>query len=175
MTRRLMAQQGLSLTQASQAVGLAKSSWYYQPQPRQPRSLNPTLVAAIDTLWSQTRGVYGYRKIHAMLRANGFIVNHKAVLRHLRRLDRLQPRKLKGIRWTRPRVVHPTSSNTYWEMDLTYVWGGSGFGYLFALDAYDEGIPGRPSEIVVGRSKPYKPWRKPSPRDSAGAFPTGIR
>ena len=138
-----MTEHGVSLAQASQAVGLAKSSWYYQSRPRQPRSLNPDLVAAINVLWPKTRGVYGYRKVHAMLRAQGFVVNHKAVLRHLRRMDRLQPRKLKGVRWTRPRVVHPTSSNTYWEMDLTYVWCGSGFGYLFAvLDAYDKGIPG---------------------------------
>ena len=143
MTRRLMTEQGMSLTQASQAVGLAKSSWYYQSHPRQPRSPSPELVAAIEALWPITRGVYGYRNIHAMLRVQGLVVNHKAVLRHLRRLDRLQPRKLKGVRWTRPRVVRPTSSNTYWEMDLTYVWCGSGFGYLFAvLDAYDKGIPG---------------------------------
>ena len=133
----------MSLTQAAQAVGLAKSTWYYKPQPRQPRPLNLELVAAIDALWSQTRGVYGYRKVHAMLRAHGFVVNHKAILRHLRQMNRLQPRKRKGIRWTRPRVVHPTSSNTYWEMDLTYVWCGSGFGYLFSvLDAYDKGVPG---------------------------------
>ena len=81
--------------------------------------------------------------MHARLQAQGWRVNHKAILRHLRRLNRLQPRKLKGVRWTRPRVVHPTASNTYWEMDLTYVWCGSGFGYLFAvLDAYDKGLPG---------------------------------
>ena len=61
----------------------------------------------------------------------------------LDRMNRLQPRKLKGVRWTRPRVVHPTISNTYWEMDLTYVWCGSSFGYLFAvLDVYDKGVPG---------------------------------
>ena len=109
----------------------------------QPRALNPKLVAAIEAFWSQTRGVYGYRKIHAMLRAQGWRVNHRVVLRHLRRMNRLQPRKLKGVRWTRPRVVHPTVSNTYWEMDLTYVWCGSGFGYLFAvLDTCDKGIPG---------------------------------
>ena len=138
-----MAEEHLSLTQALDVVAMPKSTWYYQPRPRPPRPLNSNLVAAIDVLWSQTRGVYGYRKVHAMLRAHGVVVNHKAVLRHLRRLDRLQPRKLKGGRWTRPRVVHPTVSNTYWEMDLTYVWRGSGFGYLFAvLDAYDKGIPG---------------------------------
>ena len=138
-----MTEQKLSVAHASQAVGLAKSTWYYKPQPRQPRSLNPELVAAIESVWTQGRGVYGYRKVHAALRAQGLCVNHKAVLRHLRRLNRLQPRKLKGVRWTRPRIVRPTVSNTYWEMDLTYVWCGSRFGYLFAvLDAYDKGIPG---------------------------------
>jgi len=138
-----MTEEKLSLTQACQAVGLAKSTWYYQPRPRPPRPLNLELVAAIERIWTEGRGVYGYRKVHARLQAQGWPVNHKAVLRHLRRLNRLQPRKLKGVRWTRPRVVHPTTSNTYWEMDLTYVWSGSGFGYLFAvLDAYDKGIPG---------------------------------
>jgi len=138
-----MTEQDLSLTQATQAVGLAKSSWYYWPRPRSPRPLNAALVAAIERVWTEGRGVYGYRKVHARLQAQGWRINHKAVLRYLRRLDRLQPRKLKGVRWTRPRVVHPTSSNTYWEMDLTYVWCGSGFGYLFAvIDAYDKGIPG---------------------------------
>ena len=98
MTRRLMRGQSLSLAHACQAVGLAKSSWYYRPRPRQPRPLNPELVTAIQHIWTQGRGVYGYRKIHAMLRAHGVVVDHKAVLRYLRRLDRLQPRKLKGVR-----------------------------------------------------------------------------
>lgn len=143
MTKQMMTEQDLSLTQASHAVGLAKSSWYYRPRPRGPRPLNPELVAAIELVWTQGRGVYGYRKVHARLQAQGWRINHKAVLRYLRRLDRLQPRKLKGVRWTRPRVVRPTVSNAYWEMDLTYVWCGSGFGYLFAvLDACDKGIPG---------------------------------
>ena len=48
MTRRLMTDENLSLTQACQAAGLAKSTWYYQPQPRQPRPLNPELVTAIE-------------------------------------------------------------------------------------------------------------------------------
>jgi len=138
-----MTEQGASLTQALQTVGLAKSTWAYRPRLRAPRPLNPTLVAAIEAIWTQGRGVYGYRKIHAQLQAHGWAVNHKAVLRHVRAMQRLQPRKTKGVRWTRPRVVHPTMSNTHWEMDLTYVWCGRGFGYLFAvLDAYDKGVPG---------------------------------
>lgn len=138
-----MIEQNLSLTQASQVVGLAKSTWYYQPRTRQPRPLNPELVAAIERAWTEGRGVYGYRKVHARLQAQGLVVNHKAVLRHLRRMNRLQPRRIKGQRWTRPYVVRPKTSNTYWEMDLTYIWCGGGFSYLFVvLDAYDKGVPG---------------------------------
>ena len=143
MTQRLMTESHLSLTQTLDAVGMPKSTWYYQPRTRPSRPLNPALAAAIERIWTEGRGVYGYRKVHARLQAQGWPVNHKAVLRYLRAMQRLQPRKLKGIRWTRPRVVRPTMSNTYWEMDLTYVWCGSGFGYLFAvLDACDKGIPG---------------------------------
>lgn len=138
-----MDEEGLSLTQGLQAAELAKSSWYYRSKPRLPRPLNPELVSAIEAAWPRTRGVYGYRKVHATLRADGLRVNKKAVLRHLRAMKRLQPRKIKGQRWTRPRVVKPTTSNVYWEMDLTYVWSGSRFGYLFAVvDAYDRGLPG---------------------------------
>lgn len=138
-----MTEDGLSLTRALKAAELAKSSWYYRSKPRAPRPLNPKLVAAIEAAWPGTRGVYGYRKVWIALRTGGLRVNKKAVLRHLRVMQRLQPRKIKGRRWTRPRVVKPTVSNVYWEMDLTYVWCGSRFGYLFAVvDAYDKGIPG---------------------------------
>jgi len=69
MTKQLMAEQNLSLTQASQAVGLAKNSWYYHPRSRSPRPPNPELVGAVEQVWTQGRGVYGYRKVHARLRA----------------------------------------------------------------------------------------------------------
>ncbi len=138
-----MSEDGLSLTHALKAAELPKSSWYYRSRPRPPRPLNPKLVAAIEAAWSGSRGVYGYRKIYKTLRAGGLRVNKKAVLRHLRVMQRLQPRKIKGRRWTRPCVVKPTVSNVYWEMDLTYVWCGSRFGHLFAVvDAHDRGIPG---------------------------------
>ena len=138
-----MTDDGMTLTPALTAAGLAKSSWYYQARPRAARPLNPVLVQAIEAVWPTTRGVYGYRKVHAALRAGGLRINRKAVLRHLRAMARLQPRKRKGVRWTRPRVVRPTASNGYWEMDLTYVWSGAHFGYLFTVvDGYDRGLPG---------------------------------
>ena len=84
MTKRLVTEEHLSLTKALEAVGMPKSTWYYEARPQPLRSLNPDLVAALDTLWPQTRGVYGYRKVWIALRTGGLRVNKKAVLRHLR-------------------------------------------------------------------------------------------
>ena len=67
MVKRLVTEDGLSLSQALEAVGLAKSSWYYQSRQRSPRPLNPALVAAIEGVWIKSRGIYGYRKVHAAL------------------------------------------------------------------------------------------------------------
>lgn len=61
----------------------------------------------------------------------------------MRHLGLLQPRKVKGRSFTRPALVEPACSNTYWEKDLTYVWCGDCNNYLFALiDGYDKEIPG---------------------------------
>jgi len=145
MVTRLVAHQGLSVTAALAAVDLPKSSYYYRPRARPPRALDRRLVGAIDAILARERQqVYGYRKIHAVLRAQGWRVNRKKVLRHVRAMHRLQLRKRPGIRWTRPRLVQPTRMNTYWEMDTTMVWcGPAGRHYLCAVtDAYDHGIPG---------------------------------
>jgi len=61
----------------------------------------------------------------------------------MRALKLLQPRKIKGCGFTRTAVMYPTSSNSYWEMDLSYVWYGTEQGYLFVIiDGYCRGIPG---------------------------------
>lgn len=144
MVTRLVTHEGLAVTTALATIGLAKSSYSYRPRLRRPRALDARLVAAIEAVLTQHRQVYGYRKVHAVLRAQGRRVNRKKVLRHLRAMQRLQPRKRKGLAWTRPRLVQPTRRNAYWEMDTTSVWcGGGGQQYLCAVtDAYDHGIPG---------------------------------
>jgi len=138
-------EQGWPLKEALAAVGLSKSTYFYRSQGSRPKKpLDPELCEAIRKIL-KVSPVYGYRKLYRALRAQGWKVNHKKVLRHLRRMGLLQPRKLKGPRATQSKgTIYPLSSNTYWEMDLTYVWSGySGQGYLFAvIDAFDKGIPG---------------------------------
>lgn len=131
-------------TAAMKAVDLASSSYYYRPvSKRKPRALDTGLVAAIAKVRQGHGEVYGYRKVTEAVRAMDITVNGKKVLRHLRSLGLTQPRKVKGLAWTRPAVVKPVSANTYWEADFTYVWAGDGNAYLCAIiDAWDRNIVG---------------------------------
>ena len=135
---------GTPLSAALRAAELSSSSYYYRPAvTRKPRALDMELVAAITAIRHGYNEVYGYRKITRALNAEGITVNAKKVLRHLRALELTQPRKLKGLRWTRPTVVTPETPNSYWEADFTYVWTGQGNAYLCAvIDAWDRDIVG---------------------------------
>ncbi|HUU64203.1 MAG TPA: IS3 family transposase [Dehalococcoidia bacterium] len=147
MKRRLaeqMVAEGQSVKVALEAVGLARSSYYYRPiKQRKPRPLDESLVKAIEEVRQGYAQVYGYRKVAESLRAAGWVVNGKKVLRHLRVLGLTQPRKMRGRKWSRPSKVRPDACNTYWEADLTYVWAGDANAYLCAvIDAYDRDIVG---------------------------------
>ena len=139
-----MIQRGdVNQTQALQAVGLARSTYHYQGRQRhRGYGYDASLCAVIERICARA-GVYGYRKVWATLRARGWVVNKKRVLRYMRHLKLLQPRKVKGRKYTRPALVVPERSNQYWEEDLTYVWCGDCMNYLFAvIDGYDREIPG---------------------------------
>lgn len=141
---KLTKEHGLNQSQALQAVGLARSTYHYRPCAgrKKERPYDAVLCAAIKAVREKAM-VYGYRKTWAQLRALGWRVNKKRVLRYVRHLGLLQPRKVKGRKYTKPALVQPTVSNEYWEEDLTYVWCGNQQGYLFALiDGCDKEIPG---------------------------------
>jgi transposase InsO family protein len=139
----LMAE-GKPLKVALEAVGMAKSSYYYRSvSRRKPRALDKALVGAINAVRHGHAEVYGYRKVTMALRAAKWTVNAKKVLRHLRTLGLTQPRKLKGRKWSRPVIIRPAVCNTYWEADFTYVWTGSANAYLcVVIDAWDRDIVG---------------------------------
>ena len=143
MAEELMAT-GKSLKVALEAVGMAKSSYYYRSVgQRKPRSLDEALVRAIKEVREGHAEVYGYRKVTMALRADEWTVNAKKVLRYLRALGLTQPRKLKGQRWRRPAIDRPVVCNIYWEADFTYVWTGSANAYLcVVIDACDRDIVG---------------------------------
>jgi len=79
--------EGKPLKVALEAVGMAKSSYYYRSAGRRkPRALDEALVRTINEVRQGHAGVYGYRKVTMALRAAGWKINAKKVLRHLRAL-----------------------------------------------------------------------------------------
>ena len=130
---------------------LARSTYYYRP--RHP---------ALDRLAVEKRIValceefprYGYRRVTAQLRAEGMLVNHKAVAR-LMRARGLQVRPLRRfIRTTdsdhenpifpnRVRDVVPSAPNQLWVADITYIAVTAKFVYLAViLDAWSRRVVG---------------------------------
>lgn len=133
-----------SVTTALKAVELPSSTYYYHPSSkRKPRPLDAELVGAIHKVRQGHAEVYGYRRITKALPAVDVKANGKKVLRHLRALRLTQPRKIKGERWIHPELIKPSTPNTYWEGDFSYVWTGDGNAYLCVIiDAWDRDIVG---------------------------------
>ena len=72
----LMTERGFSERRACRIVGLARSVQQYQPTPRD----DETAVKRMKELASENRR-YGYLRLHAMLRREGLVVNHKRTYR----------------------------------------------------------------------------------------------
>jgi len=136
-------------------MDLSRSSYYYQPQ-----GLAPEQQQAQADLRDRIEEIalrfprYGYRRITAQLKREGWAVNHKRVLRVMRESDLLVRCKRKwlcttdskhGLRvW--PNLyqdTRPTGINQVWVADLTYVRLRWEFVYLAViLDAYSRRMVG---------------------------------
>lgn len=124
-------------------IGLARSSFYYEPQPETAQNLE--LMRLLDEQYTRTP-FYGSPRLTQHLRALGHPVGHKRVERLMVQmgLAALQPRKnlskpgekarkypylLRDFKIVRPGQV--------WSSDITYIGLKGGFLYLVAvLDWY---------------------------------------
>jgi putative transposase len=129
----------LSLLRQTRLLSLNRSTLYYQVVPPSPADL--ALKRRIDEIYT-ARPFYGVRRITAQLRAEGQLVNHKAVARHMREMGlvaiypgpnlskrahaaAIQPYLLRGVRAQRP--------NHIWGVDITYIRLVAGWLYLVAF------------------------------------------
>ena len=120
-------------------LGIARSGYYYEPVPES--AANLALMRRLDEM-HLARPVYGSRRLTALLRREGQLVNRKRVSRLLglmgletvypkRRLSRpgaghrIYPYLLEGLEITGPDQV--------WCSDITYVPMAGGFMYLVAV------------------------------------------
>jgi putative transposase len=89
--------ESLSLSRPCQLIGLARASFYYQPQPESEEKL--MLMRLLDEQYTQTP-CYGIRRMTAWLRRQGCQVNHKRVAPLLRLMS------LEAI-YQKPRLSQP--------------------------------------------------------------------
>lgn len=113
------------------------------------------LMPEIARIHDANYGVYGVRKIHAVLRREGHRVAESTIRRLMRALDLRGISRAKGPRTTKPapetdrpidlvdRVFIASRPNELWVAGITYVKTFSGWVYTaFVLDVYSRMIVG---------------------------------
>ena len=129
----------LSIRRQCALVRVARSGIYQQPRPANDNDL--VLTRRLDELYTAWP-VLGSRRMTAMLRAEGHLINRKRVQRLMRRMGiaALGPKP----RTTKPAPGHKIfpyllrnlaidRANQVWAADITYIPIGRGFLYLMAV------------------------------------------
>jgi putative transposase len=129
----------LSIGRQCELLGLARSSYYYEPV--EEREENLVLMRLLDEQYTRTP-FYGTRKMTAWLKTLGYEVNRKRVTRLLRTmgLEAVVPKprlSIPGEEQPRyPYLLRGLSierSNQVWSTDITYIRLQRGFLYLVAI------------------------------------------
>ena len=117
----------LPLTVQAALLGLSRSSLYYQSAPPAPQEV--ALKHRIDELYT-AHPYYGSRRITAVLRQEGLVINRKAVQRHMQEMGLIGVAP--GPHTSRRHRAHPVYPyllrsvtaaypNHIWGIDITYV------------------------------------------------------
>src|SRR5439155_5082151 len=129
----------LSLRRQCELLDLPRATYYYQPAGES--ALNLHLMRLIDAQYTQTP-FYGWPKMTAWLRQQGYAVNHKRVQRlmHLMGLQAIYPKPKTSVAGQSHKLypyllrdVEITRPNFVWSADITYLPLQHGFMYLDVL------------------------------------------
>jgi transposase InsO family protein len=130
-------------------LGLPRSSFYHQPKSDE----NAGLCVLLHD-WAAQYPTYGYRRLTALLRRQGWEVNHKRVQRLMAQMGLQRPLKRRRTRttdsthayWRYPNLVaglEVTYPDQVWVADITYVALQEEFVYLAVImDVYTRAIRG---------------------------------
>lgn len=137
-------------------MGIARSTYYARPEKR---TDDTAIVEAIFAICDEFE-FYGYRRVGAALRQQGFVVNHKTIRRLMREHD-LQPKIRRRFVATTDsdhdgpifpnlaKEMVPAGPNQLWVSDITYIALPTRFVYVAVLlDAWSRLIVG----YAIGRS-----------------------
>ncbi len=136
-------------------MSIARSSIYYRPRVKSAYQMkvDADLVDRIEAICLEFPR-YGYRRVTRQLQHEGWMVNHKKVLRLMQESDLLCQVKRKWVKTTDsshrfPRYPNLIKGmiinwlNQVWIADITYIRIKTGFVYLAAiLDAYSRRVIG---------------------------------
>jgi putative transposase len=125
-------------------------------RPPSARRLSDELLGAeIARLHAQNYGVYGVRKMHALMRRQGWAIGRDQTARLMRDLGLRGARRSRRVFTTRPdpaaarpadlvrRQFTAGAPRRLWVADITYVRTWQGFAYVaFITDAYSRRIAG---------------------------------
>lgn len=123
----MVSERGLSERRACWLVGLWRST-YRRRSVRSTTSPLSERLRALAGEWPR----YGYRRLHVLLRREGWRVNHKRVLRLYQAEDlAVRRRRRKRVAGLRALIAQPTRANERWSMD--FVTDALGTGRSFRV------------------------------------------
>ena len=132
---------GLSIQRAAHLAQLARSSFYYQPQPRRDEA---PIIARMQALIDAQRSI-GLPMLHDILRREGLVRNHKRTARIYRAqgLTLQLRRRRKRAALTRRMLPAATRPNERWSMDFMQetLWQGRRFRLLTIVDQFTKECP----------------------------------
>jgi putative transposase len=143
----------LSIEEACVAAQVSRAGYYRYFDEHAPRQADVGLRDVIQRVALADR-CYGYRRVTAEIRRQGFIVNHKRVLHVMREDNLLSLRKRKFVVTTdsnHGRLIYPnlitdmklTAPNQLWVADITYIRLLEEFIFLaVVLDAFSRRVLG---------------------------------
>ena len=129
----------LSVHQQCALLGLARSSYYYEPQPES--GYNLELMRLIDEQYLR-RPFYGSRRMREWLRGQGHQVCRDRVRRLMRLMgiEAIYPRPRLSIKEQEHRIypyllrdLEISHADQVWVADITYIRLRRGFAYLVAI------------------------------------------
>ena len=144
----------LSVARMCELAQVNRADYYRDWRAEAPRREEAELRDRVQRLALDNRH-YGYRRIVALLKREGWAVNHKRVLRIMREDNLLCLRKRRFVPATTEsnhrfrvypnlaRRLEPTAINQLWVADLTYIRLAEDFVYLaVVLDAFSRRVVG---------------------------------
>lgn len=143
----LIKQHQISERAACELAGLSRTGYRYNASPRD----DVVLRARLKVLASEyTR--YGYLLLHALLKAEGLVVNKKRTYRIYTEEElQVRTKKRKKLQRTRQPMIVPSAANKCWAMDFVsdQLSSGRRFRVLNIVDVYTKEMVGQLTAISI--------------------------